>query len=255
MKTLAITISVVSHGQADLLAPLLDQLRLAAAVVPMQVIVTLNLPEEQPAAASAPGFELEWIANPAPQGFAENHNAAFKHCRTKFFCVLNPDVRLGVDSLSPLVACLTRLPGVAGPRVVSERGDIEDSARRVPGPLRLLARWWHRRFEPDYSPMVGEQTVDWLAGMCLMFDIDSYRVVGGFDEKYHLYCEDIDICLKMHLASRHVTWVQDAVVVHNAQRTSHRKLRYLIWHIGSLLKLFTAADYWRFRFLSERAQG
>ncbi len=221
----------------------------------MQVIVTLNLPEARPEVASAPGFELEWIENPLPQGFAENHNAAFKHCRTPFFCVLNPDVRLDADSFPPLVACLTRLPGVAGPRVVAAHGGLEDSARRVPGPLRLLARWWHRRFEADYSMTVGEQTVDWLAGMCLMFDVDSYRAVGGFDEKYHLYCEDVDICLKIHLAQRHVTWVQDAVVVHDAQRTSHRRLRYLIWHISSLLKLFTAGTYWRFRLIGGRTKS
>lgn len=247
MKTPVITISVVSHGQASLVAPLLHQLKAASAKTPMRVIVTLNLPESRPEITPAPGFELEWIENLNPQGFAENHNAAFEHCRTQFFCVLNPDVRLNVDCFSPLLACLTRSPGVAGPRVVTPSGSLEDSARRVPGPLRLLYRCWHRRYEPDYSAIVREQKVDWLAGMCLMFDADSYREVGGFDEKYHLYCEDVDICLKMHLAQRHVMWVQTSVVVHDAQRASHRRLRYLIWHVSSLLKLFTANAYWRFR--------
>lgn len=213
----------------------------------MRVIVTLNLPETRPVMTAAPGFELEWVENLNPLGFAENHNAAFERCRTQFFCVLNPDVRLNVDCFFPLLACLTRLPGVAGPRVVTPSGSLEDSARRVPGPLRLLYRHWKRRYEPDYSATAAEQKVDWLAGMCLMFDADSYRAVGGFDEKYHLYCEDVDICLKMHVTRRHVTWVQNSVIVHDAQRASHRRLRYLVWHVSSLLKLFVATAYWRFR--------
>ncbi|KUE90318.1 glycosyl transferase [Cupriavidus necator] len=248
-----IAISVVSHGQRELLLTLLAQLKTASALLPMQVILTLNLPEERPEMASAEGFEVVWIENPRPKGFAENHNAAFEHCRAPYFCVLNPDVRLDAGSLLPLLECLARLPGVAGPRVLSLSGALEDNARQLPSPLRLLSRWWHRRFESDYSHVVLEQQVDWMAGMCLAFDRATYQSIGGFDTRYRLYCEDIDICLKVHLTCRHVTWVQAGVVIHDAQRASHRSWRYLVWHIGSLLKLFNSATYWRFRFSRRRA--
>lgn len=242
-----VTVSVVSHGQGVLLAPLLEQLERVSRTLPMHVLVTLNLPEPRPHIQSRPGFDITWIENATPLGFGENHNAAFHRSKTKYFAVLNPDLRLDANSLPPLIACVAQKPGVAGPRVLAPAGTIEDSARHVPSPLRLFGRWWHRRFEADYPAGVAEQQVDWLAGMCLVFDADTYRRVGGFDERYRLYCEDVDICLRIHLEGLWVTWIQDAVVVHEAQRTSHSRWRYRAWHVRSLLRLLSSVTYWRFR--------
>lgn len=247
-----ITVSIVSHGQGDLLKPLLVQLKVASSALPMHVIITLNVQEAAPAIEPCDGFELTWIINNAPQGFAENHNAAFRYCRTPHYCVLNPDVRINNGSLAPLIDCVVRRPGVAGPRVVSPCGSIEDNARQVPSPARLFSRWWHKKFQVDYSPAYGEQQVDWLAGMCLVFDSDTYRMVGGFDERYRLYCEDVDICLKIHLCGRFVTWVQEAEIIHDAQRASHRWWRYRAWHVGSLARLLSSSTYWRFRLSCRR---
>ncbi len=244
----SLTVSIVSHGQGALIEPLLVQLRDASAVLPMHVIITQNLPEERAGVEPRSGFSLTWIQNTAPRGFGENHNSAFDRCATEFFCVLNPDVRLSSGSLLPLLASLSRDSGVAGPRVVSPGGAVEDSARRLPTPWRLFLRWWNRRFEADYAFDVPEQQVDWLAGMCLVFDRKTYLAISGFDERYHLYCEDVDICLRVHLAGRAVTWVQAGTVVHDAQRASHRNLRYRIWHIRSLCRLLSSVAYWRFRF-------
>lgn len=245
-----LTVSVVSHGQGQLLAPLLLQLRMASGLLPMQVIVTLNLPEAPPVIAEDDNFRVTLIVNKSSQGFAENHNAAFRHARAPFFCVINPDVRVKPESLLPLLDCLERLPGVAGPRVLAPDGDVEDSARRVPSVLRLLGRRWCGRSTPDYSTGQTIQRVDWLAGMCLVFQTQTFRDIGGFDERFHMYCEDVDICLKIHLAGGHVSWVQDSVIVHDAQRASHRNWRYLAWHITSLMRLFGSSTYWRFRLSS-----
>lgn len=250
---LQVAVSVVSQGQGELLQPLLQQLRELAAVVPLQVIVTLNLPEAHPFVTEAPGFELIWIENVVPKGFGENHNAAFAFCGADYFCVLNPDIHVGPRSLTPLLDNVRLYPGVVGPRVVSPQGRIEDSARRVLSPWRLFKRFWRGHRTADYLPTIPVQQVDWVAGMCMVFDRESFRDVGGFDSRYRLYCEDTDICLRMHLLGRSVTWVQEAVVVHDAQRASHRKWRYLAWHIASLGRLFSSKAYWRYRLGLARA--
>ncbi|WKZ85925.1 glycosyltransferase [Ralstonia pickettii] len=242
-----ITVSVVSHGQIDLLLPLLAQLEQAAALVPLHVVITQNLPERRPSVSESDRFRITWVMNERPLGFGENHNNAFSHCRAECFCVLNPDVRLDASSLTALSDCVRRRPGVAGPRVVSSAGTIEDSARYVPSIRRMLNRWIRRRFVADYSPAVEEQQVDWLAGMCLVFDRATYLRLGGFNPAFKLYCEDVDICLRSHLAGLSVTWNQHAVVQHDAQRASRRKWRYLAWHIGSLVRLMCSKTYWRFR--------
>lgn len=242
-----LVVSIVSHGQRQLLTPLLHQLMYAARQLPMQVIVTQNLPEARCAIDTDPAFNLVWIQNDRPKGFGENHNAAFRVCSAPYFCVLNPDIQLTTDCLNALVDAVARLSGVAGPRVTAPSGRLEDSARKLPTPTRLLLRWGRRRFEPDYLPSVSEQQVDWLAGMCLMFDRETFAALGGFDERYHLYCEDVDICLRARLIGNAVTWVQYSEVVHDAQRASRRNWRYLAWHIQSLARLMTSAAYWRFR--------
>lgn len=242
-----ITVSVVSHGQIELLMPLLEQLERAAEKLPLHVIVTQNFPEWQPDIRSSERFQLTWVANERPLGFAENHNNAFRYCQTACFCVLNPDVRLDASSLIALRDCVLRRPGVAGPKVMSSEGSLEDSARQVPSIRRLWIRWSKRRFVADYSTALGEQQVDWLAGMCLAFDRGTYQRLDGFNTAFRLYCEDVDICLRSHLEGLSVTWTQQAVILHDAQRASHRRWRYLVWHICSLTRLMRSATYWRFR--------
>ncbi|MBY4949084.1 glycosyltransferase [Cupriavidus respiraculi] len=246
----ALAISVVSHGHGAMLGPLLNQLEGVSRTIPLEVVVVRNLPEPRPEAI--PGtLPITWIDNAEPMGFAENHNAAFRRTTAPYFCVLNPDVVVTADSFAPLLDALKATPGVVGPRVESPAGGIEDSARRVPGVLRLAVRWLARRFEADYDPSIPMQQVDWLAGMCLVFDRASFEQVGGFDPRYRLYCEDVDVCLRLHLQRRFVGWIQNARVVHDAQRDSRRNPRYMLWHIKSLLMLLTSRAYWQFRIQSK----
>lgn len=244
----ALTVSIVSHGQRALIQPLLDQLFVVSRQMPLCVIVTHNLPEQALAIAADSDFQILFVHNERPRGFGENHNAAFRLSESPHFCVLNPDVRLDASALCSLLGTVRRRPGVAGPRVQAPDDRVEDSARRVPTVSRLTGRWLRRRFAPDYSESLPEQQVDWLAGMCLLFDRDSFRAVGGFDERFFLYCEDVEICLRLHLSGRSVTWTQHATVIHDAQRASHRQGKYLALHVQSLLRLWKCATYWRFLF-------
>ncbi|WP_011296911.1 glycosyltransferase [Cupriavidus necator] len=245
-----ITFSIVSHGQSALLPPLLAQLQVLSESEPFKVIVTENIPDERPILPAHATCPIEWVVNADPKGFGANHNAAFQRCATPLFMVLNPDVRLPVDfGLDALASQVKAHPGVAGPRVLAPDGRVEDSARRVPGVLRLALRRLRRVSAPDYPVTTVTQQVDWIAGMCMLFDSDSFLRVGGFDERYHLYCEDIDICLRLHRRGKAVSWVQSSRVIHDAQRQSHRDWRYLSWHIKSQIKLLTSAAYWGYRLL------
>lgn len=241
-----VTVSIVSHGQGELLQPLLAQLIGVSGDLPLKILVTLNLPEPLFVTPSSGGADVEIIHNHAPRGFGENHNAAFRRCDTPYFCVLNPDVRLDAGVLEVLMAIVRQSPGVAGPRVVAPDGRIEDSARLLPTPLRLFRRRLADVNGPDYSATVVTQPVAWLAGMCMLFDAESYRLVGGFNERYFLYCEDVDVCLRLQLAGRTVTWTQDAAVLHDARRASHRNYRYMGWHLRSLIRLWCSRPFWAY---------
>ncbi|NWG88172.1 MAG: hypothetical protein HXY26_11815 [Hydrogenophilaceae bacterium] len=77
---------------------------------------------------------------------------------------------------------------------------------------------------------------DWLAGMFLMADSESFRAIGGFDEGFHLYYEDVDLCARMRKAGKTLFLCPEAHVIHDARRSSRRELRYLRWHISSLVR-------------------
>src|SRR5437879_13722700 len=127
-----ITLSVVSHRQNRLLNQLLEDISRFCADR-ATVLVTLNIDDPEPLLAGRRPGAVEVISNVRPKGFGANHNAAFARCRTPFFCVANPDLRLQESPFDPLIESLSD-PGVgaAAPLVRHRSGRIEDCPRRFP---------------------------------------------------------------------------------------------------------------------------
>ena len=88
-----ITVSIVSHGQLELVLPLLDELDQFNRGIVAKLVLTLNIPEPDLLAGRTWGFEIERIENTAPKGFGANHNQAFARCTSPWFLVLNPDAQ------------------------------------------------------------------------------------------------------------------------------------------------------------------
>ncbi|WP_246598937.1 glycosyltransferase [Methylogaea oryzae] len=238
------SVSVVSHGQGALLLALLADVAGYCDPATLEVIVTFNIPE--PAGFALPAslpFPVRVIENPAPKGFGANHNAALSAARGDYFCVLNPDVRLVGDPFTGLVA-FARRTGAAllAPQVVNSRNEREDSARPFPTPLSIALKLCGKK-TPDIRFDGDIAYPDWVAGMFMLFPRDAYAAIGGFDERYFLYYEDVDICARLRAAGRRVVLVRDIRVIHNAQRASHRNVKYLRWHLTSMLRFFLL--HWR----------
>jgi GT2 family glycosyltransferase len=233
-----ISVSVVSHGQAGLVKSVLEDLK-GLQSGPIEVIVTLNLEERLPFDPASFPFSVKVVRNSAPRGFGANHNAAFMLARGEFFCVANPDVRLPSDPFPVLLGELSGpRTGVAGPVVVNPGGGVEDSARRFPTPLALLRKALRPGVRLDYAVPGGAFSPDWIAGMFMMFRSEVFRELRGFDERYFLYYEDVDLCARLRLAGYDVRVNPGARVVHDARRTSHRDPRYLLRHLGSAARFF-----------------
>jgi len=234
-----ITLSVVSHRQNALVNRLLEDVRRHCAGR-VRVVLTENVADPVPLAAAGDAFPLQRIANGSVKGFGANHNTAFIHCTTPYFCVCNPDVSLSADPFAPLLEALARpRAAVAGPLVRSPAGSVEDSARRFPTAASLLKKAFVDRRQPDYPVDRGTQDVDWVAGMFMLFRADAYRAVGGFDERYFLYYEDVDLCRRLKAAGGAVLYVPAAEILHDAQRASRRELRRALHHAKSVLRFLT----------------
>jgi GT2 family glycosyltransferase len=242
-----ISISVVSHSQMALVLLLMQDLQAFCVGNSLELILTINQHEEVSFSEQEFSFPISVIRNPSPQGFGVNHNHAFRRASGDFFCVLNPDVRLRANPFPGLLDCFAeKATGLAAPLVTNARGGIENSARRVPSPMKLAKKVLGVQAPPDYA--IGEEKLkpDWVAGMFMLFPSAIYRQLGGFDERYFLYYEDVDICLRLHLQGIQVLLCPRVQVIHHAQRSSHTDFRYFRWHLASMLRFFRSAVYWRF---------
>ena len=78
--------------------------------------------------------------------------------------------------------------------------------------------------------------VDWVAGMFMLFRSEVFRSIGGFDEAYFLYYEDVDLCRRLHAAGKSVIYNPRVEVVHDARRGSRREFGLMRHHLASMLR-------------------
>lgn len=239
-----ISISIVSHLQGSLIDKLLADIERVCKASSIEVILTLNMHEELPFAERRFSFPIKTIRNQVPQGFAANHNQAFTHASGQFFCVVNPDIRLSDDPFPALLSCLQDSSvGMAAPVVVGVSGEMEDSARRFPTPFKILCKAFGGCKNSDY--VVKDEPVfpDWVGGMFMLFPRDIFKRLNGFDERYFLYYEDVDLCARLRLLSYGVVLCPNARVIHDARRDSRRSFKYLRWHLTSMTRFFCSPPF------------
>jgi N-acetylglucosaminyl-diphospho-decaprenol L-rhamnosyltransferase len=235
---------VVSHGAGtdleeclDALAPQVDEL-----------VVVANLPGE-PLGRLPPGAQL--IANERPLGLAANSNRGLAETEAPFVVVANPDTRPEAGAVETLRRFLEEHPraGTAGPEMRYPDGSWQPSRRRFPTVIGTLVRRTPVRmlFPPrrrqrsyyllDDRPSEPVET-DWMLGAFLMLRREMLEELGGFDEGFRLYGEDIDLCYRAAKAGWERWYVPEAVVRHRHAALSDRRFltRHTLWHWRSILR-------------------
>lgn len=247
------TISIVSHGHGSLLGRALDDLSRQTARDRLNVVVTLNLAGELFDPAKYPELRIAVLRNTTPKGFGANHNMAFETCRDDWFLIVNPDVRLPdphaierLIALQPGGHAQDLRPGLVAPRILNSSGGREDAVRPNLSLWSLLSRVIKGRREALSSTQTAPGLpFFWVAGMFVAAWSEAFRDIGGFDERFFLYCEDYDLSARMYLSGRSIIVRSDVQVIHDAQRDSHRSRRHLQWHLESLSKVWLSSTFWR----------
>lgn len=207
----------------------------------VDVILTLNIPETLTIDDGIYPFRLKVIRNALPLGFGANHNAAFAQSSSAYFCVLNPDIRFDENPFPQLVDELCKPGvGVVAPMIVSPAGNIEDSARRFPTPWSIARKLSGLSARLDYRIERATLSPDWVAGMFMLLRKDVFAELAGFDERYFLYYEDVDLCRRLRKRGYDIRLVPAASAVHDARRESRRSLRHLRWHLASMLRFMVS---------------
>jgi len=242
-----LVVSIVSHAQYPLVSALLDDLQVFCSKDIGLVILTFNVDEQVDLASRKYDFPVKIVHNHTPRGFGTNHNAAFSIVQSDFYCVLNPDIRLTGNPFPALVELASQPSvGVVAPRIVTGSGQREDSARSFPS-LRELFMKLAGGKSASVADGIGVTRPDWVAGMFMLFSSRAYRQMNGFDEKYFLYYEDVDVCARLALAGYDRLVCQDVTVVHDARRSSHRNWRFAAMHLRSIFRFFMSDVYRQIR--------
>jgi len=239
-----LSISIVVHNQAALARQLLDDIAALGNQLSAEVLFTVNTSESLPFDSLYYPFPLKIIRNKNPKGFGANHNFAFKQSKGRYYCVLNPDIRLIGNPFNILIEYLKKhCNGVAAPQITTHTGLIENSARRFPTPLSILKKTLAGSPGLDYPQTKGVYKPDWVGGMFMLFSRTSFEAVHGFDERYFLYYEDVDICARMKMKGLTVLLCPDVKAIHDGRGDSHHNLKYMQWHLRSMARFFTSTGF------------
>ncbi len=193
------------------------------------------------------------------RGYGGGNNYAARYARGEYLLIINPDNELEPTGLERMVQTFRADPGIGvlAPKLQFSDGSVRDSARSFPSFFDVLVKrtflqyfFPHRmrRYLQTDAPHVPLRDVDWVVGACLFFRKDFYDQLGGFDERFFLFFEDIDLCRRTHVAGKRVVFASTIVAQDRKQRLSGGGFFSLLFrrtgriHITSALKYF-----WKWR--------
>lgn len=234
-----VCLSIVSHGHREHLVSLMGDL-VSQCPDFSEIRVLANIPEDLSGlkCSKKPRFSIS--ENSAPMGFGANHNKNLAGSTAEFYLILNPDIRLDSNPLPELLGMFDADPTVAlvAPRVTRSNGELEDSIRYFPTLIDLFKKAVGLGKGQVRLSSAEPACVPWVAGMFMLIRSDVFNSLGGFDEGFYLYYEDVDLCARIHQAGYKVRVAGSATVIHDAQRDSRRKLKFMVWHAKSMLRFF-----------------
>lgn len=189
-------------------------------------------------------------------GYARAANLGAAATRAPIVAVVNPDAAIAPGSAAAIVARFAAEPdlGAVGPQIREPDGRVYPSARRVPsaadavghlllGGIRPDNRATRRYRDLDADPDAA-RTVDWVSGAAIWLRRAALDAVGGWDEGYFMYVEDVDLCWRLTRAGWRVAYEPAARVTHvQGVSTARRPYRMVVAHHRSAYRF--AAKRWR----------
>lgn len=215
---------VVSYNQRRRLLACLASVR-AFAPAARLVVVDNDSADDSAAAARQQHPEAVVLEMENNLGFATGVNRGVAAGCAPLILLLNSDARLRPGALEALSAALDGgNVGAAGPRLLDAEGSVELSLGRTLSPwneawFKLLGLLYRSGRGPLASPVTRyyskSRSTRSLSAACVLLRRDAFELVGGFDERFFLYAEDVDLCRRLRRAGWELKYVPDALVEHD----------------------------------------
>ena len=175
-------------------------------------------------------------------GYGRAHNLAFRASegRTKYNLIMNTDVNYAPDVIPALHSYLESHPhaGLAAPKILYPDGRLQPVCRLLPTPWNIFLRRFFptsrltetmdAEYELQWWPHDEIANIPFLSGSFLLLRSTLLASLGGFDERFFLYAEDVDLCRRVHEVSQ-TAYIPTALVTHEFRRQNRRSIR-CTWH-------------------------
>ena len=225
-----VSVVVVSWNTRDRLARCLRHVQCSASAERLEIIAVDN--NSTDGSAELVGSEFEQvllIRNGENRGYAAACNQGLRRARGEFVCLLNSDCYVEAGTISGLSDFLAAHPAAAGaaPALLNADGELENSVSEfprpfllwlgatVPGSLRVYSAITRNRPSRRLPACRHEVEVDQPMTSCMVFRRSSLMEVGGFDESFPLFYNDVDLCLRLRQRGLQIWYVPRLAAIHD----------------------------------------
>ena len=191
---------------------------------------------------------VEYIYSDKNIGFGKGHNSILPKLTSenKYHLILNPDVRFHPEILEKLVLKMESNESFSmiAPRVLNSNNELLYTARRYPSLFELIFRFLgiFKKFtiRGEYKNQNHKQSFspDFVQGSFMLFKTEDLLRLKGFDERYFMYMEDVDICRKIDLSGKRKLYFPATEIIHTHRKGSSKEFRLFFIHISSIIKYF-----------------
>ena len=268
-----LSIIIVSWNVTDLLKACLASI-LAYPITPytLEIIVVDSASTDNSVAMVKRDFpEVKLLAQKENVGFSRSNNIGLEAASGKYIFLLNPDTEIVGNALVHMLDYMNEHPvvGIIGPHTLNTDGTTQSTRRHFPTvALGFVESTWLQAFAPqkllnDYyvanAPDDGVFEVDWVQGSALLARRVVYAQIGGLDEGYVMYSEEMDWCKRAKIAGWQVIYFGVADIIHHGGKSSEQvaarkhihfqesKLRYFRkyhgWLTAQILRTFLLTSY------------
>lgn len=253
-----VLVSIVHYRVPELLESCLASFRDLPPSVACRIVVADNSADSEPVRGIVGKYEgVELLEMEANLGFSAANNRAARGAEEDYLFFLNPDTEIRAGTLETLIDRLESDHSIAavGPLNFGPEGAVQFSCRTFPGYATLLGHRYSlltrlfpgNRYSQKYlqSNLSYDEPreVDWISGAAMMVRRSEFEAVGGFDETFFMYSEDVDLCYRFHQRGRKIFYEPASSITHRLGSSSGRNRFRALWERHRSMYTFYKKHY------------
>lgn len=234
---LDLSIIIVNYNVKEFLQNLLHSIEKASSNLTKEIIIVDNSSDDGSVEFIKEKFpQIKLVANQANLGFGKANNIALKEAKGNFILLINPDAIVAEDTFDKMIEFFNQKPeaGLVGCKILNLDGTLQLSCRRsFPGPWTSFTKVTglsslfpnsklFARYNLTYLDENLTYEVDAISGSFMMMKREVYEKVGGFDEQFFMYGEDLDLCYRIQKAGFKVYYYSDTQIIHYKGESTKR---------------------------------